>query len=127
MVNQRKERLEVLEPCKKLCKQLKQMGYIVKWRRLDALDFYHEPGDPDLEIWVFSQSMLVIIMCECKKPEGGILIKSQIECKEKYIKFKNVIYIETNSVNILKDLIMKIADNQYFKPEVFNEFKEFVL
>jgi hypothetical protein len=127
MHRQHPEREQVLKPCLKLCKRLKSQGYILKYRRLDALDMWHENGDPDIEIWVSSQDIVIIIMCECKKPEGGVLSKKQLECRDKYIKFRNVIYIETNSVDILKDLIMKVADNQYFNPEQFNEFKKLSL
>lgn len=115
------ERTEVLEPCMKLCKRLKLMGYILKWRRLDALDCYHEPGDPDIEIWVSCAGILTIIMCECKYGDGK-LRKSQIECKEKYSKYKNVIYRDIYSVYVLKELIINMADNINFNPEIFNDF-----
>ena len=122
MVNRKIERTEVLEPCIKLCKRLKGMGYILKWRRLDALDYYHEPGDPDIEIWFSRENTLWILMCECKSPEGKLRL-SQIEYRDKYRMFKNVTYQEIKDVKILERLILEHADNINLKPEQLKEMK----
>lgn len=127
MVNEQTERTEVLVPCMKLCKKLKSAGYILKYRRLDALDYYHESGDPDIEIWISKNDILVIIMAECKKPSGGTLSNNQIECRDKYKVFKNVIYIEIRDVETLKSLIMNIAESKYFNKDIFKEFLDLKL
>ena len=116
------EKTEVLEPCKKLCKKLKMQGYILKWRRLDALDYYHEPGDPDLEIWIKRGNCLCIIMAECKYGKGK-LRPSQVSCMDKYSGFKNVFYTIIDDVNKLQSLILGLDDNIYLNQELFNEFK----
>ena len=85
MVNQRIERLEVLEPCMKLCKQLQIQGYVLRWKRLDALDYYHESGEPDLEIWFSKDKNIWILMAECKRPLGGVLLPSQIKYRNKFL------------------------------------------
>lgn len=103
------------------------MGYILKWRRLDALDLYHEPGDPDIEIWVSKDNLLTIIMAECKKPNGGSLRPSQIKCRDKYSKFLNVLYVEIRSSIELKKLIINNYDNYNFNPDLFREFESIEL
>lgn len=103
--NKRIEAQEVLKPCMSLCRKLKIVGRILKWRRLDAKDYYHEEGDPDLEIWVANNNILTIIMAECKKPTGGILSKKQQECRDKYSPYSNVKYVVITNVNQLKDII----------------------
>ena len=123
-INKTLEKDEVLIPCIKLCKRLKGMGYIIKWRRLDALDYYHEPGDPDLEIWFIKDNTLWILMAECKAPKGK-LRPSQVEYRDKYKYFKNVIYLEIRDVEELKKSIMNIADNINFNPSSFKEMSEY--
>lgn len=125
MVNQRIERLEVLEPCLKLCKKLKIAGYIIKYRRLDALDTYHESGDPDIEIWFKRNNLLCIFMVECKKPIGGVLSHSQILCKGKFSNLDNVIYEVITDVKSLSKRIIDCADNINHNPEQFKEMQEF--
>src|SRR5580692_7547780 len=113
MVNERRERLEVLEPCLKLCKKLKIAGYILKYRRLDALDYYHENGDPDIEIWFSDSEHLCILMVECKSNKGK-LSPAQILCKDKYKKYNNVKYMEVRDVKQLKDFLYDRAVNINF-------------
>lgn len=119
MVNKKIEKEQVLNPCLILCRKL--LGtHIIKYRRLDALDLYHEKGDPDIEIWVPKDSMIWVVMAECKKPIGGIFSEHQIKYKNKYKDFKNVIYIGITEVRQLKDLIFKISDYSYSN---INEFE----
>lgn len=117
--NKNIERTEVLNPCMKLCKQLKIQGWILKWRRLDALDYYHEAGDPDLEIWFPKDNHVWILMAECKKPIGGKLRPSQIAYRNKYKKFNNIIYAEIRSVAQLEQLVKGFSD---FEKKEFEAF-----
>lgn len=122
-INKRIERLEVLEPCLKLCKQL--LGtHVLEYKRLDALDSYHISGSPDIEIKVSKDNMVWIIQCECKKPEGGVLGESQIKYRDKYKVFKNIIYAEITDVLKLKELILTTSDYGCEKLQEFNDIKE---
>lgn len=119
MVNQKIEKEQVLKPCLNLCKKLKLCEYILKYRRLDALDTWHESGDPDIEIWIPRQSILTILMAECKKPIGGIHSPNQIKCRDKYLNFTNVYYKIITDVSELKKIVMELSDRRI---EVFEEF-----
>lgn len=124
MVNKQIEREQVLKPCLKLCKRLKQQGYIIKYRRLDALDSYHEPGDPDIEIWFIKDTWLWVLMVECKAPQGQ-LRPSQISYKNKYSGVLNTVYLIVRDPLDLKRYIVVNAENINFKPEQLEEMKEF--
>lgn len=116
--NKKTERLEVLEPCLKLCKGL--LGkQIIKYRRLDALDSYHEPGEPDIEIWIPQTDRIFILMSECKKPDGGILLNTQIKYRNKYNSFNNVRYVEVRSAEELRLIIIELS---HYMNKEFNEF-----
>lgn len=99
------EKQEVLEPCKKLCRKLKKHGKIIKWRRLDALDMYHEDGEPDLEIWIPVGRILHLLFAECKKPSGGIVSNKQNDYRDKYNPYINVKYVIITNVEQLKEII----------------------
>lgn len=123
MPNKRIERLQILDPCLKLCK--KYLGtHILQYKRLDALDSYHISGSPDIEIWVPRESMVWILMCECKKPDGGILSPNQKDYRSKYSIFKNVIYIEITDVFQLKQLVLNTSD---YGCADFEEFKSLMI
>lgn len=123
MVNKKIERQQVLEPCLKLCKQL--LGtHILQYRRLDALDTWHVSGSPDIEIWVPKEKIIWILMPECKKPIGGILSKKQMDYRDKYKVFNNVIYMEVTDVLQLKKLILNTSDYGCEQIEEFNNIKE---
>lgn len=121
-MRQQLERDLVLKPCLKICSKFKKLGYIIKYRRLDALDFYHEPGDPDIEVWVVKDNKVFILLCEAKKPKGGKLSKSQIDYRDKYDKYDNVHYIVFTEPMEFEKTIM-LYDNINFKPEVMEEMK----
>lgn len=122
MSNQRIEKLEVLNPCIKLCKGL--LGtHIIKYRRLDALDMYHESGDPDIEIWIPQTDRIFILMAECKKPIGGKLSDNQVIYKNKYKSFYNVRYVEITSDKQLKKEIMNYS---HYKNEELKIFMEHI-
>jgi hypothetical protein len=122
-MNQRLERTKVLEPCLKLCKQL--LGtHILQYRRLDALDSYHVSGSPDIEIWIPKDNLVYIIMAECKKPEGGIFSIKQKQYRDKYLKYKNVLYEGITDVKELKNIILNISD---YGCELLQEFKDLIL
>lgn len=123
MVNRKIERKEVVEPCLKLCKQL--LGtHILQYRRLDALDAWHINGSPDIEIWVPKDNFVWILMPECKKPVGGIISKSQIEYRDRYKKFNNVIYMIITNVSELKNLIFNTSSYGCDLLGEFNGIKE---
>ncbi len=107
--NKQIEREEVLEPCKELCRKLKISGTILKWRRLDALDMYHENGEPDLEIWIPTNTDLLILLAECKKPVGGVISKAQTDYRNKFCKYNNVMYDIITSVEQLEGIIKNIS------------------
>lgn len=123
MANHQLERKEVLEPCLKLCKKL--LGtHILQYRRLDALDSYHISGSPDIEIWVPKDNMVMIIMAECKAPHGGVFSPKQIEYRDKYKKFINVIYEEINDIKRLLNLILNTSDYGCELLQEFNDIKD---
>ena len=123
MPNKQIEREEVLKPCLKLCKKLKAQGYILKYRRLDALDYYHEAGDPDIEIWFKRKDLLCIFMVECKKPLGGKISICQIKYRDRFNYYSNVIYELITDVYSLEKRIIDLADNINFKSEEFKEMQ----
>jgi hypothetical protein len=120
-MNKNLERDLVLNPCIKLCKGLEKTGAILQWRRLDVFDKTFHVGSPDLELHVPKDEIVWIIMSECKKPSGGIFSPKQKEYRDKYSKFKNVIYIGITDVKELKDLVFKLSD---YGPDVKEKFKE---
>lgn len=123
MVNKRDETLLVLEPCLKLCKQF--LGtYVLQYKRLDALDRYHISGSPDIEIWISKDANVFILMCECKRPDGGILGKSQIKYCDKYKVYKNVLYVEITDVLQLKKIIVSLSGYMDKEIEEFNKIEE---
>lgn len=119
-VNQRLERTQVLDPCLKLCRGLTGT-HIIKYKRLDALDRYHEDGSPDIEIWISKNEYIHILMAECKKPHGGILGKPQIKYCEKYKVYKNVLYVQITSVLQLKKIILNMSGYKDKELEEFNK------
>lgn len=109
------ERDEVLNPCKELCAHLLTAGVILKWRRLDALDMFHENGEPDLEIWIpFMSSTgdpyILLLLAECKKPDGGVHSDTQKVYRNKYAPFANVVYELITRPDQLDYLIRKLSD-----------------
>lgn len=120
MSNQRQERLLVLEPCLRLCKQL-QGTHILQYRRLDALDSWHVSGSPDIEIWIPRGTLVHIIMAEAKKPQGGVYSRSQLEYQAKYNPYDNVTYIGITDVKQLKELIITTST---YGTERLQEFME---
>lgn len=113
--NKQIERKEVLDPCKEFCKKLLTAGVILKWRRLDALDMFHEDGEPDLEIWIpFLSSLgdphVLILLAECKKEDGGVHSKAQKDYRDKYASFSNVVYELITSPDQLDYIIRKLSD-----------------
>jgi len=108
--NNQIERDEVLNPCKELCQQLLTAGIILKWRRLDALDMFHENGEPDLEIWIPHDNYILILHAEAKKPEGGIQSADQKAYEIKYKPFINIHYELITSVDQLDYIIRKLSD-----------------
>lgn len=94
MTNNQTEKNEVLLPCLLSCKFLVKDGAILEAKRLDALDYDHKKGAPDIEIRFVKDGILWLILCECKRPDGGgIQLQSQINYENKYMGIKNVIYV----------------------------------
>lgn len=110
MSNNQIERDQVLKPCIKLCKKLYINGAILQWRRLDVFDKTHIDGSPDLELHVPKDEIVWIIMAECKKPVGGVFSPKQKAYREKYCKFKNVVYVGITDSKQLEDLVFKLSD-----------------
>ena len=113
--NNQIERNEVLNPCKKLCTKLLTEEIILKWRRLDAIDMFHEDGEPDLEIWIpFLSSIgdpyVLLLLAECKRPDGGVVSDNQKLYKEKYMPFANVTYEIITNVSQLESIIRKLSN-----------------
>ena len=123
MVNKQEERDKVLKPCLKLCQGLKYSGAILQYRRLDVFDKTHIEGSPDIEIFLPKDGLVWILMCECKKPIGGVFSKAQIEYKEKYSKFKNVVYAGVTDVKQLNELVCSMSGYMDDKIQEMNEWK----
>lgn len=124
MVNKKIEKDQVLIPCLNLCKKLKISEYILRYRRLDALDYYHENGDPDIEIWIPNKSIVIILMAECKKPIGGIVSPDQHKCKKRYSDFTNVYYQIITDALQLKKIVMELSDRRIEGFDEFNNIKD---
>ncbi len=98
----------VLKPCLQMLKSLEAQGIILEYKRLDAQDYQHIKGSPDIEIRYVLDDMLYILMCECKRQDGkGRQLQSQIEYQAKYKSCANVDYILVESD---KQLYEKIVD-----------------
>lgn len=102
------EKINVLQPCLKVCKSLQAKGVILEYKRVDAFDYDHKRGAPDIEIRYVLDDMLYILMAECKRQDGkGRQLQSQIEYQAKYKSCANVDYILVESD---KQLYEKIVD-----------------
>jgi hypothetical protein len=113
--NNQFERDLVLNPCKELCAKMLTAGIILKWRRLDALDMFHENGEPDLEIWIpiiseEDQELVLILLAECKRADGGVVSTDQDAYKEKYLPYANVQYEIITIPDQLDYLINKLSN-----------------
>ena len=104
------ERDEVLNPCKELCQKLLNAGIILKWRRLDALDMWHENGEPDLEIWIPHDNYIFVLLAEAKKPDGGVHSADQKAYQAKYAPFVNMTYELITSPEQFEYIIRKLSD-----------------
>jgi hypothetical protein len=100
--------MNVLQPCLKVCKSLQANGVILEYKRVDAFDYDHKRGAPDIEIRYVLDNTLHLLMCECKRKDGkGRQLQSQIEYQAKYKLCANVDYILVESD---KQLYNKIID-----------------
>ena len=91
-----------------MLKSLEDQGIILEYKRLDAFDYQHVKGSPDIEIRYVLDNILHILMCECKRPDGkGRQLESQIEYEKKYKSCANVDYIIVESK---EELYNKIVD-----------------
>lgn len=107
--NKQIERDEVLKPCLNACDNMLRQDIILQYRRLDAFDYGHIVGSPDIEIQFVKDNTLWLILAECKKPKGGVLSKKQIEYKNRYNGLKNVVYMVIKSKEELSELVEKLT------------------
>lgn len=107
--NKQIERDQVLKPCLNSCRNMLRQGIILEYKRLDAFDKDHKPGSPDIQIYLLKDELLWILMCECKKPIGGILSPAQIKYRDSYLCCKNVIYEVVTSVKQLDRLVEELT------------------
>lgn len=114
--NRQLERDLVLKPCLNLCRKYLSDGVILQYRRLDALDKDHKPGSPDIEIFIPKENILWILMAECKKPDGGVHLKSQKLYQYRYKDLLNVVYAIIRSPNELSIEIDRI--NPYYHNQI---------
>lgn len=102
------EKINVLLPSLKVCKSLQAKGVILEYKRVDAFDYDHKRGAPDIEIRYVLDNTLHLLMCECKRQDGkGRQLQSQIEYQAKYKSCANVDYILVEND---KQLYEKIVD-----------------
>lgn len=106
------EKIEVENPCLKLCAVLESKGVILEYRKLDARDKRHIKGSPDIEIKYVSDNILHLLHCECKRPNGGRWETHQQEYKKKYQHCANVDYYIVRSREHLEDIIEKLTGYQ---------------
>ena len=100
----------VLKPCLQMLKSLEAQGIILEYKRLDAQDYQHIKGAPDIEIRYVLDDMLYILMCECKRQDGkGRQLQSQIEYQAKYKSCANVYYILVESDKQLYEKIVHLT------------------
>lgn len=108
MGNKQLEKNEVLIPCLNSCKWLVKQGIILEYKRLDAMDYDHKDGSPDIEIRLIKDEYVWLLMVECKAPDGtGTQRPSQIKYENKYKAVKNVVYILVESV---KEMEAKVEE-----------------
>lgn len=119
LMNKSIERDEVLKPCLDLCKKLQISGYLLQYRRLDVFDKTHIEGSPDIEIWVSHKGYIFILMCECKKPVGGVVSDVQSDYRDKYKEFINTTYEIITDPKQLDYLVKKLFDKTL--PEAWQE------
>ena len=104
------EKIHVLKPCLRLCASLEARGVILEYKRIDAFDYDHKRGAPDIEIRYVLDDMLYILMCECKRQDGkGRQLQSQIKYQAKYKSCANVDYILVESEKQLYDKIVDLT------------------
>jgi len=104
------EKINVLKPCLQLLKSLEARGVILEYKRIDAFDYDHKRGAPDIEIRYVLDDMLYILMCECKRQDGkGRQLQSQIEYQAKYKSCANVDYILVESDKQLYEKIVHLT------------------
>lgn len=109
-MNQQKEKLLVLLPCLKKCKWLLQQGSILEYKRLDAFDYQHIDGSPDIEVRIIKDNIVWLLMFEAKKPGGGVHLDSQKEYRDKYQSAHNVVYALVESVKEMEAIIEKYTE-----------------
>lgn len=110
MVKTQHEKEKVLKPCLQLCASLEAKGIILEYRRLDAQDYQHISGSPDIEIRYVLEDTLHILMAECKREDGkGRQLQSQIAYQKKYKSCANVDYILVESSKQLYDKIFDLT------------------
>lgn len=104
------ENIHVLKPCLQLCASLEAKGLIFEYKRLDAFDYDHKRGSPDIEIRYVEDNILHLILCECKRQDGkGRQLTSQIAYQAKYKSCANVDYIIVESADELRRKIYSIT------------------
>lgn len=104
------EKINVLQPCLKVCKSLQAKGVILYHRRMSEFEWYHVPGDADIRIELLKGNTLWLILCECKRDDGkGTQRKSQKKIQKRYDPCHNAVYILVEDAKELEDLIMKIT------------------
>lgn len=104
------EKINVLIPCLKVCKSLQAQGVILEYKRVDAFDYDHKRGAPDIEIRYVVDDLLHILMCECKRQDGkGRQLDSQIAYQAKYKSCANVDYILIESDKQLYEKIVHLT------------------
>ena len=109
-MNKTDEKDLVLNPCLKLCAKLEIAGLILEYRRLDVFDKTHIDGSPDIEIKLPCQDIVLILMAECKRADGGVQSAVQIAYEKKYKPYRNVQYQLITSVEQLEYIIKKLSD-----------------
>lgn len=104
------EKIHVLTPCIKKCKQLLNDGAILEWKRHDETDKYHVDGSPDIEIRFVKDGTLWLLQVECKRPDGkGVHRKKQKVYRDKYDQCYNVVYILVESVEKMTYTLEKLS------------------
>lgn len=104
------EKLKVLRPCIKLCKQWREDGTILGWSRPDVLDTYFETGDSDLRIEYAVGDVLHLLLAEMKRPDGkGKQRTSQKKYENRYSNLINVEYVIFESVEDFKAHVRRVT------------------
>jgi hypothetical protein len=88
---------------------------------LDAMDYMHIKGSPDLELRFVKDGTLHLLFIECKRKDGkGVQLESQKAYQKKYELCHNVLYELVESDKEMKRIVEKCTG---FYEDIINKIE----